>query len=253
MSAPAGTVALVQHALVNIRTSSNYSPNHTQYNIILNHTENPNNANDGTSGWSSSYVDQNQYIVLGGDVPKEIVAVATQGRGDFDQWITSYKIRWSLDNVSWFDYNGGQVINANNDRNSIVTFNLPTPLLCRSLSIHPVTWNGHISCRLEVYAQPLKQTYVQQGQVYTGDNGALNAGPDGAREIKVQVTFPKKFRTVPQVAITFDQLDISNAKNIRSGVQPQNITTSGFEARFYTWSDTRCYSLRADYIAVEEI
>eukprot|EP01132_Coremiostelium_polycephalum_P006129 gene6129-7635_t len=252
MSAPAGTVACLANALLNIRTSTNYDGNHSQFNCLLNYTNDRNKTTDGAEAWSASMNNVNQFIVFGGEVPKVVTHISTQGRGDADQWVTSYKIRYSLDNINWVEYNNSQAINANCDRNSVVTFTFPTPIRCRSIAIHPLTWCNHISLRCEIYCKPLVQSFTQVGTtIYTGDNCALNTG-SGSRQVVVPVKFDVEFTTVPKVALTFDQIDCTDATNqTRIGCEAKNVTTKGFDAVFYTWNENKVYSLRADYVAVE--
>ena len=44
-----------------------------------------------------------------------------------------------------------QVFTANSDQDTVVRNTLPAPVVCRYLRLLPVTWNGHISLRMELY------------------------------------------------------------------------------------------------------
>jgi len=248
----ANLVPVLANAMCNLRTSTNYNGVHTQFNCVLNYKNNGTNGIAGSEAWCSSNLDTNQFLVAGGEVPKTFVAVSLQGRGDVDQWVTSYKIRYSLDNVSWSEYRGGAAINACTDRNTVQTHFFDAPIRARSIAIHPLAWHGHISMRCELYCQPLVQPFVQVGgNIYTGENCALNTG-SGKREVTVPVKFDQEFTKVPKIALTFDQIDAHDASGgqTRVGVEAKNITTKGFDAVFFTWNDNKVYSLRADYIAV---
>ncbi|KAF2070020.1 hypothetical protein CYY_008664 [Polysphondylium violaceum] len=247
----AGLVPVLANAMCNLRTSTNYNGVHTQFNSVLNFKNNGQNNIAGSEAWCASNIDTNQFLVAGGEVPKTFMAVAIQGRGDADQWVTSYKIRYSLDNVSWSEYRNGAAINACSDRNTVQTHFFDAPIRARSIAIHPLSWHGHISMRCELYIKPLVEPFVQVGDgIYTGDNCALNTG-SGKREVTVKVQFPLEFAKVPKVSLTFDQIDCCDSTNqTRIGVRADNITNKGFDCVFYTWNENKVYSLRADYVAV---
>eukprot|EP01132_Coremiostelium_polycephalum_P007796 gene7796-9595_t len=151
-----GSVPVIYNGLVNLRSSSEYNANHGVQHAILNYKTDAKigPGADGSDSWSAQFLDQQQYILAGSVVPLEYLAIQVQGRGDADQWVKTYKIRYTLDNVNWREYNGGQIINANSDRNTISTFTFPAPLRARSIALHPLSWNNHISLRLELYARP---------------------------------------------------------------------------------------------------
>ncbi|KAN0018631.1 hypothetical protein ACTFIU_008559 [Dictyostelium citrinum] len=246
-----GLVQIISNAQCHLRTSTNYDGIHTQFNALLNYKNTTGIKGAGSESWCASVIDTNQFIVAGCEVPRTFMCVAIQGRGDdYDQWVTSFKIRYSLDNVTWFEYRNGAALPGNKDRNTIVNHFFDTPIRARSIAIHPLTWNNHISLRCEFYAQPIQSSFTQVGSdIYTGENCALNSG-SGKREVVVPVKFPVEFSSLPKVALNFDQIDCTDATNqTRIGVQPRNITTKGFDCVFYTWNENKVYSLRADYIA----
>eukprot|EP01132_Coremiostelium_polycephalum_P004999 gene4999-6225_t len=253
MSQPEGTVACLANALLKLRTSTNYNSNHSQFNCCLNFANDQAKSTDGSEAWCASINDDKQFIVAGGEVPKTFVGVATQGRGDCPQWVTSYKIRYSVDNVSWIDYNNGQVINANTDCNTVVLFTFPQPIRARSIAIHPVSWNNHISMRLEFYVKPLKESFTQIGQVFSGENCALNTG-EGQRYVEIKVVFPEEFAAIPRIYMSYDQIDCtaSPSGQTRIGCGSKNVTTKGFDCFFWTWADSKVYSARASYVALEK-
>ena len=82
-----------------------------------------------------------------------VTGVATQGRNFADNWITSYKIQYSTDGITFTDYNGGQVFTGNTDRNTVVRHNLNTPITARYIRFNPQSWYTWISGRFEVYIQ----------------------------------------------------------------------------------------------------
>ncbi|KAM9953492.1 hypothetical protein ACTFIW_006854 [Dictyostelium discoideum] len=254
MSVPAGSVSCLANALLNLRSSTDYNADHGVKNSILNFSNSKDAGRfDGSESWSSSVLDKNQFIVAGSDSVKHFVAISTQGRGDHDQWVTSYKLRYSLDNVNWVEYNNGEIINANKDRNSIVTINFNPPIKARSIAIHPQTYNNHISLRWELYALPVKSysnPSVQVGQVSIGDR-SLNSGT-GSRKIVRHVQFPIEFLSVPIVSIGCKKVDAhTDNGQMRWEGKSENITTKGFDLTFITWGDNTVYDLTFDYVAVE--
>ncbi|KAK3750262.1 hypothetical protein QZH41_006599 [Actinostola sp. cb2023] len=60
--------------------------------------------------------------------------IATQGRTNANQWVTKYKLQYSLDGKSFNNYEGGKVFAANRDRNSVVKHDIQTPIIARSLT-----------------------------------------------------------------------------------------------------------------------
>ncbi|KAN0008685.1 hypothetical protein ACTFIU_009412 [Dictyostelium citrinum] len=252
----ANLVPLCAASRVNIRTSTNFNGVHSQFNSLLNYKNGAPNTQAGAEAWCSAINDSNQFIVSGFDTPKTLVAVSIQGRGDADHWTTSYKVRYSLDGITWTDYRNGNALPGNNDRNTVVTHFFDQPIRARSIAICPLTWNNQVALRFELYSQPEKHSFTQVGQGITpGQNSALNNA--GNNEVLVNVVFPVEFITVPIVALTFDHLDTRSTNTQGTddfqqtcvGVTPINITTKGFTARFYTWNGARAYDLRADYVA----
>ncbi|XP_072170354.1 uncharacterized protein [Diadema setosum] len=110
--------------------------------------------------WSARHNNVNQWIQVDFLTPYRVVAVATQGRQDVSQWVRTYKVACSLDGTT-FDVVQGictnpgadRIFTGNSDRNTIVTNQLPVPVICQYVRILPLTWNGHISMRMELYGE----------------------------------------------------------------------------------------------------
>ncbi|WAR10231.1 DIS1B-like protein [Mya arenaria] len=64
-----------------------------------------------------------------------VVGVALQGRHDYDQFVTAYKVF----------YSGDCVFNGNTDKDTIVTSMLPSDVTALCVRLNPVKWNEHIS------------------------------------------------------------------------------------------------------------
>ena len=81
-------------------------------------------------------------------------SVITQGRQDADQWVTSYQLQYSPDNVNYFyvrdvDNNIG-LFPGNTDRNTKVENFVPPGIVARSVKLMVKSWRQHISMRFDV-------------------------------------------------------------------------------------------------------
>ncbi|XP_041474462.1 uncharacterized protein LOC121423208 [Lytechinus variegatus] len=119
---------------------------------------------DGTSvcgSWSSGVVDSNQWIQVDLLTLYRIHGVATQGREDWTQWVTSYKINCSkdgliFDTVKEFTTKTtnqltDKVFVGNYDHSTVVYNAFPEPIVCRYVRLLPMSWYHHISLRMELY------------------------------------------------------------------------------------------------------
>jgi len=107
--------------------------------------------NRAGNSWSYDPTDLNPHFQVDLGQIEIVSAVASQGRENFDQWVTSYSIQYSNDNVNFTDYNGAQVFTANNDRNTIVRNDFSPTISARYIRFIPLTFNDRISARFEVY------------------------------------------------------------------------------------------------------
>ncbi|XP_033117245.1 uncharacterized protein LOC117117144, partial [Anneissia japonica] len=80
--------------------------------------------------WTALNQNQNQWIQADFGSSKFITGVITQGRSDGNQWVTSYKVDYSVDGTSFntiIDANSAHVVfTGNSDRNTHVTNMFPT-------------------------------------------------------------------------------------------------------------------------------
>ena len=89
-----------------VRASSEYDGNHAAVQGRLHFK-----AGGGKHGaWSARLNDVNQWLQVDlGNQPTRVTGVATQGRNGYPQWVTKYKLQYSLDGVNWYYYkDGGQ-------------------------------------------------------------------------------------------------------------------------------------------------
>ncbi|XP_028417633.1 uncharacterized protein LOC114542082, partial [Dendronephthya gigantea] len=134
---------------------------------------------NGVASWSSSgRNNQKQWIQI--DLGKErvITAIATQGRANYNQWVKTYSVSYSLNgqNFQLYLINGvKKVFYGNSDRWSIVTNVLSQPITARYIRIHPESWYGHISMRLEIYGCYSYEGPCKSGEEALGvENGKIS-------------------------------------------------------------------------------
>ena len=117
-------------------------------------TQRGDDGNNGRGAWS---VDENtvgEYIQADFGQLQRIQMIATQGRADWSQWVTSYKLAYSTDNVTYHYItraNGcDRVFSGNSDKSTVVehSFNV---ILARFVRLYPQTHHGHMALRWELY------------------------------------------------------------------------------------------------------
>ena len=83
----------------------------------------------------------------------ELFEVTTQGRNDFSEWVTSYYVSYGYDGVMWFDIS--QLYQANRDRNTFVTNQLPMRTYARFIRLRPQTFVHGVALRWDVTGKKL--------------------------------------------------------------------------------------------------
>ena len=106
---------------------------------------------DSQAGWCSLHVSVGQWIQLDNGKIGSISGVITQGRGNYDQWVKSFKVKYKDESGSWWDVDG-KTFPGNSDRNTKVTTTFSKPVRARYIRIYPQTWHGHISIRADMIA-----------------------------------------------------------------------------------------------------
>lgn len=101
--------------------------------------------------WSSKTNDAHQWIKVDLGRMIRITSIATQGRQDFDQWVVSYILYYSLDGNTFTPYNKGIAFTGNDDQNTVVKHGLRPSIFASFIRFHPQSWHKHISMRLELY------------------------------------------------------------------------------------------------------
>ncbi|XP_048577992.1 uncharacterized protein LOC5500372 [Nematostella vectensis] len=104
----------------------------------------------GTGAWSSRVNDKNQWLQIAFGGITKITGIITQGRQDYDQWVTEYKVEYSENESDFTSYDGGKILTGNTDRNTKVQHIFRPTISARFIRVRPVTWQGHISMRMEL-------------------------------------------------------------------------------------------------------
>ncbi|EGC40022.1 hypothetical protein DICPUDRAFT_52224 [Dictyostelium purpureum] len=233
------------------RSSSDFDSDHGIKNSILNFKFSRNTKCDGSEGWRSGSNDKNQYVIAASSGIQRFVGISIQGRGDADEWVSSFLIRYSLDNKRWYEYKNGQVFNGNIDRNGVVNIKFEPAIIAKTISLHPITWNNHISLRWELYTDDEVCSFpqIQMGNVSIGDKTLSNN--KGPIEYSRCVTFDKPFVGAPCVSLGIKYFDFSKESGQnRCAVEAKNITNKGFEVIFKRFSnDNLINDCSIDFVA----
>ncbi|XP_008288773.1 contactin-associated protein-like 5 [Stegastes partitus] len=122
------------------------------------------NRRDGAGGWSPMVTDQEPWLQVDLREQMEVTAVATQGRHDSWDWVSSYLLLYSDTGRAWKQYrqeDGVGRIVGNVNSEAVVQNKLTHPVRTRFLRFVPLDWNpsGWMGLRVEVYGCSYK-SYV---------------------------------------------------------------------------------------------
>ncbi|CAH0701554.1 unnamed protein product [Spodoptera exigua] len=110
---------------------------------------------DVTAGsWNPAIQDTNQYIQVEFPRREPVYGVKMQGSPLFDQYVTSYKVLYSDDGVSFSTVNGPdgkpKVFRGPVEHNAVSQQMLEPPVEAKVYRIQPLTWHEEISIRFEL-------------------------------------------------------------------------------------------------------
>ena len=94
-----------------------------------------------TGAWSALHNDRGQFLQVDLGKVSKVTRMATQGRQDHDQWVTSYTLSYSVHGGHYHEYNNGQVI-------ILLFYNQETSCF---------QWNELLGKKLRHPSQPLEQ------------------------------------------------------------------------------------------------
>jgi len=107
--------------------------------------------NGKAGAWSTKKTITGDWIQVDFYSLKVLTAVATQGRYDRSQWVTSYSLAYSNNGNSFTPYQGGKVFPGNSDQNSVVKHTLNPSITTRYIRLYVKGFSGHPSLRMEYY------------------------------------------------------------------------------------------------------
>ena len=86
--------------------------------------------------------------------------------------------------------------------------------------------------------------FQEGGEMWTGS---------GPRKVSRAVEFSEAFSTQPMVHVSLSMWDMGNDSNARADIWAENVTETGFDLVFRTWSDTSIARLSASWLAIGEV
>ena len=97
--------------------------------------------------WSTKHARAGDFVIISSMKRQEWTDIITQGRGDYDQWVTGYTIEYSVDGMHWSHYNYGTTIEGNSDRNTKKVHTFTAPIVARAIKITIASYYDHPSMR----------------------------------------------------------------------------------------------------------
>ncbi|KAI8505789.1 hypothetical protein Bbelb_161420 [Branchiostoma belcheri] len=143
--------------------------------------------------WCAKVNDDKQFLLIDLESAQLVTGIVTQGRnsspdwpgGPTQQWVTSYKISYGMENGDETEYKDakGEVVifNGNVDTDTPVTHSFKTfngTFTARYVKIHMVTWHEHIAMRAEMIIEKAKQasTSTKEKTSTSASSGLLAKG-----------------------------------------------------------------------------
>ncbi len=133
-----------------IHSSSDYNENHDVRGCKLNKT--------GPSGHSQAWccgageVDKNPWIQVDFDTDLLIDAVSIQGRGDSNQYVTKFRILYSLDKINFIHFDE---FAGNSDNTTVVKRYFKKPIFVKGLRLQVLEFYGDPALRFDLHHIPL--------------------------------------------------------------------------------------------------
>lgn len=106
----------------------------------------------------------------------------------------------------------------------------------KHLSSHPI---GMDQGTFELFSD-----FQDGGEMWTGS---------GPRKVSRAVEFSEAFSTQPMVHVSLSMWDMGNDSNARADIRAENVTVTGFDLVFRTWSDMRIARVSASWLAIGEV
>ncbi|XP_019639599.1 PREDICTED: uncharacterized protein LOC109481455 [Branchiostoma belcheri] len=109
----------------------------------------------GGGGWAARTNVIGEWLQVDLGEMKRVTGTVIQGRQrDYEQWVTSYKLRYSADQTVWTTYAGSDgsemVFPGNTEMRTPVTNLLDNPIAARYVRFYPQTWHNYIAMSVEI-------------------------------------------------------------------------------------------------------
>ncbi|GAQ86936.1 H-type lectin domain containing protein [Klebsormidium nitens] len=101
---------------------------------------------------------------------------------------------------------------------------------------------------LKLGLPPVNGLYVEQGMATA--NQTVLSGTAAVRDGAVKVSFKKAFNAPPVVNANLKFIDFGVTTNVRADVWVTDVTKTDFMCHFQTWSNSLCYGLQANWLAI---
>ncbi|XP_055996917.1 lactadherin-like isoform X2 [Ostrea edulis] len=129
-------------------------------------------------GWCAKYKSSSEWLKVDLGVAARVTGVMTQGRGDGKEWVTSFKVSYSMDDYNELyvtdQYGNHRVFEGNTDAYSVKHTYLDRPIIARYIKFHTVHWHRHPSMRVEILGYQLCKENIglpPYGRITTSSNG----------------------------------------------------------------------------------
>ncbi|XP_066270083.1 uncharacterized protein [Branchiostoma lanceolatum] len=112
------------------------------------------NSLRGFGTWLSKYRTIGEWLQVDLGELKRVMGTIIQSRATYASWVTSFKLQYSTDRITWTTCAGSDgseiVFPGNAERNTPVTNLLNYPVDARYVRFLPQTWTGDIAMRVEI-------------------------------------------------------------------------------------------------------
>ncbi|XP_015777248.1 PREDICTED: coagulation factor VIII-like [Acropora digitifera] len=105
--------------------------------------------------WVSRHKNHNQWLQVYLGKTMKLIGINTQGRDDYDQWVTAYWILYSSEGTrfayvrDWWD--AIKTFPGNYDRKGVRTNSFDPPIYASYVRLNPRGWKSGIAIRMELY------------------------------------------------------------------------------------------------------
>lgn len=124
------------------------------------------------SSWAASTAVTGQFITLDLGSAQTVDGVVTKGRGNSAQWVTTFTVTYSTDNITYTPIGG--TYRANTDQNTEVTNVFSSSVTARYIRITETGFNGHPSMRVDAITTVSNTTHNTTIGVWRDGSGNGN-------------------------------------------------------------------------------